>query len=113
MNFLAMFGFTEDDLESNKRGSISTSQKETIKNIADGIRNSQWGGLKVVIFFLFLGLCIILSMFLSSESYRALLFSDPSILIVFATTVPVVLGIFALSIVSAYRRADRLMDSEL
>jgi hypothetical protein len=113
MNFLTTFEFTEDDLNSNKRGFISASQKKIIKNYADGIRKSQQGGWKFVVFFLFLGLCMILGMMLSSESYRALLFSDPTILIVLALTVPVVLGIFALSIYAANRRADRFLNSEL
>lgn len=113
MNSLAMFEFTEDDLKSNKRGFITPKQKEVIKNYADGIRRSQQGGLKVVVFFLFLGLCMILGMFLSSESYRTLLFSDPTILIVLIMIVPVVLGIFILSIYFAYKRADRFLNSEL
>jgi hypothetical protein len=113
MNSFAMFEFTEEDLKSNKRGFFSASQKEVIRNYADGIRKSQQGGLKVVVFFLFLGLCMLLGMFLSSESYRALLFSDPTILIVLVTIVPVVLGIFALSIYGAHRRADRFLNSEL
>ena len=110
---MGIFEFTEEDLRSNQRGFISDAQKVTIKNMADSIRNSQWGGLKVVVFFLFLGLCIILGMFLSSESYHVMLFTDPFILIVLMAIVPVVLGIFALSIYSAYRRADRLQNSEL
>jgi hypothetical protein len=113
MNFLAMFEFTDDDLNSNKRGFISASQKKIIQNYADGIRKSQQGGWKVVVFFLVLGLCMILGMMLSSESYRALLFSDPTILIVLALTVLVVLGIFGLSIYSAHKRADRFLNSEL
>jgi len=113
MNSLAMFEFTEDDLNANKRGFFSASQKETIKNYADGIRRSQQGGLKIVVFFLFLGVCMILGMLLSSESYRALLFSDPTILIVLALTVVVVLGIFTLSIYAAHARADRLLNSDV
>lgn len=113
MNFLAMFEFSEEDLSSNQRGFISASQKMSIKNMAEGIRKSSWGGLKVVPFFLILGYCLILGMLLSSESYRAMLFTDPSILILLAVIVPVVFGILALSIYLAYRRAGRLSNSEL
>lgn len=108
-----MFEFTKEDLESNQRGFFSETQRETLKNYAAGIRNSQWGGLKVVIFFLFFGLCLILGMFLSVKSYRTALFSDPVILIALSATVFVVLGIYSLSIYLAYRRADRLINSEL
>jgi hypothetical protein len=113
MNSLSMFEFTEEDLKSNKRGFFSDSQKAVLKGYAEGMRRSQSGGIWVVIFFLFLGLCIILGMFLSNESSRAALFSSPFNLIALAMIVPVVLGIFALSIWGAYRRADRLLNAEL
>ncbi len=113
MNFLAMFDFTEEDLRSNKRGFFTPGQREIIENMAGGIRKSSWGGLKVVPVFLILGLCLILGMFLSSESYRAMLFTDPAILISLAAIVPVVFCILALGVYLAYRRADRLSNSDL
>ena len=113
MNSLAIFEFTEDDLKSNQRGFISVNQKAMIENMAQGIRGSQSGGSKVGVFFLFFGLCLILGMFLSVESYRTALFTDPIILTVLVLIVPVVLGIFGLSIYSAYKRAERLLNSEL
>lgn len=108
-----MFEFTEEDLKSNKRGFFSASQKATLKGYAEGMRSTQRGGLWVVVFFLFFGLCIILGMSLANESSRRALFASPFNLIVLAMTVPVVLGIFALSIWAAYRRADRLTNAEL
>ena len=113
MSSLSMLEFTEEDLRSNKRGFLSASQKATLKDYAEGMRRTQSGGLWVVIFFLFLGLCIILGMSLSNESSRAALFASPFNVIALAMTVPVVLGIFALSIWAAYRRADRLTNAEL
>ena len=113
MNSLAMFDFTEEDLKSNKRGFFTSRQREIVENMAGGIRRSSWGGLKVVPFFLILGLCLILGMFLSSESYRAMLFTDPSILISLVVIVIVVFCILVLSIILAYRSADRLSNSEL
>jgi hypothetical protein len=113
MSYMSTFEFTEEDLKSNKRGFFSASQKAMLKGYAEGMRRTQKGGLWVVIFFLFLGLCIILGMFLSNESSRKALFSSPFSLIALAMTVPVVLGIFALSIWAAYRRADRLANAEL
>src|SRR5690349_18768389 len=113
MNFLAMFEFTMDDLKSNQRGLISVKQKDAIENIAEGIRKSQRGSAKAGVFFLFFGLCIILGMFLSSENYRAMLFTDPSILLSLGTIVLIVFGILALSIYLTYRRADRFSNSGL
>ena len=113
MNSLAMFEFTEEDLKSNQRGFISPAQKETIKNFAKGIRSSQSGGLKFGVFFLFFALCLMLGMFLSVESYRSMLLTDPTILIMLCLTGFVVLGIFGLSMYGANRRANRLLNSEL
>ena len=113
MSSLSMFEFTEEDLKSNKRGFFSASQKATLKGYAEGMRSTQRGGLWVVVFFLFFGLCIILGMSLFNESSRRALFASPFNLIVLAMTIPVVLGIFALSIWAAYRRADRLTNAEL
>jgi hypothetical protein len=110
---MSTFEFTEEDLKSNKRGFLSPSQKAMLKGYAEGTRRTQWGGLWVVIFFLFFGLCIILGMFLSNESSRRALFSSPFNLIALAMTVPVVLGIFGLSIWAAYKRAERLENAEL
>lgn len=113
MNSLAMFEFTDEDLKSNKRGFFTPKQREIIENTAGGFRKSSWAGFKIVPFFLILGLCLILGMFLSIESYRTMLFTDPSILISLAGIVFVVFCILVLSIILAYRRADRLSNSEL
>ena len=113
MKAMSPFEFTEEDLKSNKRGFFSASQKATLKSYAEGMRRTQRGGLWVVIFFLFFGLCIILGMFLSNESSRTAFFSSPFNLIALALIIPVVLGIFALSIWAAYRRADQLTNAEL
>jgi hypothetical protein len=113
MKSMSPFEFTEEDLKSNKHGFLSASQKAILNGFAEGTRRTQRGGLWVVIFFLFLGLCIILGMSLSNESTRRALFSSPFNLIALAMTIPVVLGIFGLSIWAAYRRADRLESAEL
>jgi hypothetical protein len=52
-------------------------------------------------------------MYLSNESSRAALFSNPLNLIAILAVVPVVLGIVALATFLGYRRADKLSYPEL
>jgi hypothetical protein len=108
-----MFEFTEDDLNVNKRGQLSQSQKEWLKSIAQGTRSSSWTGLFITMGFVFLGLCIVLGLSLQNERSRAALFSDPMNLIVLMGIVPLVLGILVLAIFLNHRSANRLENSAL
>jgi hypothetical protein len=108
-----MFEFTEDDLKANKRGQLSASQREWLKGVAHGTRSFSWINALIAIGFAFLGLCIILSLFLQSESYRGALFSDPQILIVLLGTVPLVAGIMGLGMFFNYRNANKLENAVL
>jgi hypothetical protein len=109
----AVYEFTEQELISNQRGFMSSGQKEMIYQYAAGIRRSQRSTAKVAIIFPFIGLCIILGISLSNEDARAALFSNILNLIVLAGLIPLVLGIFALSIYLADKRADKLATSQL
>ncbi len=109
----AVYEFTEQELISNQRGFMSSGQKEMIHQLAAGIRRSQRATARVAIIFPGVGLLIILGISLSNESARAALFSNLLNLIVLACLIPLVLGIFALSIYLADRRADKLATSQL
>lgn len=109
----AVYEFTDQELKSNQRGFISPGQMEMINNMAIGIRRSQQSTAKIAIIFPFLGLCMILGLSLSNESARTVLFSKPINLIILALLIPIVLGIFGLSIYFANKRADQLVDSRL
>ena len=63
--------------------------------------------------FPFLGLCIILAMFLQNESTRAALFSSPINLIALPAAIIVVAAIIALSIFLAQRNANQLAGAQL
>ena len=80
---------------------------------ARGIRSCSWTSALVAVFFLFLGLSIILALFLQNERSRAALFSNPTNLIVLPATALIVLGILALSILLARRQANRLQNAVL
>ena len=108
-----MFEFTEEDLNLNKRGQLSPSQKEWLKGIAQGTRSFSWTGLFITMGFAFLGLCIVLGLSLQNERSRAALFSDPMNLIVLLGTIPLILGIMALVILLNYRNANKLENAVL
>ena len=108
-----MFEFTEDDLKANQRGQLSKSQKEWLKMIGQGGVRLQGFNVWIAIGFLFFGVCLILGLFLQNEDSRAVLFANPSNLLVFPITVVVVLGILGLSIFFARRRANKLENAVL
>lgn len=90
-----MYEFTEEDLQYNKRGQLSPSQKEWLNMIARGARSFSWKNSCIAIAFAFLGLCIIIALNLQNERARAALFSDPINLIVLAGLIPLIAGILA------------------
>lgn len=108
-----VFEYSEEDLKSNLRGFITPGQKAWIENMAMGIRKSQSGSLKAGAFFVIFGLCMITVMFLSAESYREMLLTNPMGFLPILAVIPIVGFIFALSMYFANRRAERLSNSEL
>ena len=108
-----LYEFTEEDLRSNQRGFITPAQKKFLEGLAKGIVRSHRGGWPIIIFFLILGIGMILGLNLSNESARRVFLADPIILIVLCATVPVVLGIYGVSAIFAKRRADQIANPEL
>jgi hypothetical protein len=106
-----MFEFTAEDLKANKRGQLSSSQREWLKSIARGTRSFSWRNSLIAMGFVFLGLCMILGLSLQNERSRAALFSNPTNLMVLIGIVPLILGILALAIFLNYRSANKLENS--
>ncbi|MBL8099381.1 MAG: hypothetical protein JNK81_09375, partial [Anaerolineales bacterium] len=88
---LNIFEFNESDLNSNRMGLISARQQQALNQYAGGIRKSQWSSVWVIGFFLPFGLCLILGMYLSNESTRQALFSDPLNFIMILAVIPIVI----------------------
>lgn len=108
-----MFEFNENDLKANQRGQLSLRQKEWLKMIGrGGVRLQNWN-VWIAIGFMFLGLCIIIGLYLQNEDSRAALFSNPANLLVFPVMVLVIIGILALSIGLAYWSARKLENATL
>ena len=81
--------------------------------VAHGVRSFSWKSAFITIGFTFLGLCIILALFLQNEDSRAALFSSPMNLIMFPVIVVLIMGILALVIFPNHRNANRLENSVL
>src|SRR5215212_8697020 len=105
-----MFEFTENDLKTNKRGLLSSGQKEWLKSVARGVRSFSWRSAFISVGFTLLGLCIVLALFLQNEDSRAALVSSPVNLIMLPV---VVLLILALAIFLNYRNANKLDNAVL
>lgn len=81
--------------------------------VARGVRGFSWRSAFITIGFTFLGLCIVIALYLQNERSRAALFSSPMNLIMFPVIVLIILGILALAIFVNYRNANRLENSVL
>ncbi len=81
--------------------------------VAHGVRSFSWRSAFVTIGFTFLGLCIVIALYLQNERSRAALFSSSANLIVLIGMVPLILGILALVIFLNYRNANKLENSVL
>lgn len=108
-----MFEFTEDDLRSNQRGFLTQGQREYLKTIGEGGVRVQKGNMKFAIFFMFLGLCITLGLYLQNEDSRAALFSNPMNILIFPAIIVIVGLVLTFSIWLARRISEMLKNAEL
>ena len=81
--------------------------------VARGVRSFSWKSAFIALGFTFLGLCIVIALYLQNERSRAALFSSPVNLIVLIGMVPLILGILTLAIFLNYRNANKLENSVL
>jgi hypothetical protein len=102
------FDFTEAEVISNRNGVLSQRQKEVLKATAHGIRASSKSGVWVILFFLALGLCITLAVFLQGMDARSLRTLAPQIVIGLCFAVFAVFVITALGIFFSRRQAAKL-----
>jgi hypothetical protein len=108
-----MFEFTEEDLKINKRGQLSPSQKEWLKQVGKGGVRLQGFNVWIAVGFMFFGLCLILALFLQNEDTRAALFSNPMNLLIFPVAIVVIAGILVLSMALARWNANKLQSAVL
>ena len=105
---MTKFDFSGEELESNKKGVLSSKQKQTLKATAHGIRASSKSGIWVILFFLALGSCIILAMFIQSTDTRNFRVLAPQMAIGLCFAVFAVFVITAFGIFYSRRQAAKL-----
>lgn len=108
-----MFEFSAEDLKTNKRGQLSPGQREWLKTIGKGGVRVQRSNVWIAVGFMFLGLCLILALFLQNEDSRAALFANPLNLLVFPVMILVIVGILVLSLLLARWNAGKLQNAVL
>jgi hypothetical protein len=105
---MTKFDFTLEELESNKKGVLSQRQKEVLKATAHSIRASSRSGVWVILFFLVLGLCITLAVFMQGMDARNFRTLAPQMFIGLCFAVFAVFVITALGILFSRRQAAKL-----
>jgi hypothetical protein len=107
------FDFTEEELQSNKKDVLSPRQKQVLKSMAHGMRASSKNGIWIILFFLALGLCITLAVFLQGMDARSLRTLAPQMAMGLCFTVFAVFVITTLSIFYSRRQAAKLEVASL
>lgn len=102
------FDFTEAEVISNRNGILSQRQKEVLKAMAHGMRTSSKNGVWIILFFLLLGLCITLAVFVQGMDARSLRVLAPQMVVGLCFTVFAVFVITVLSIFFSRRQAAKL-----
>ena len=110
---MTSFDFTEEEVQLNKNGILSSRQKEVLKATAGGIRASSKGGIWVILFFVVLGLCIIVATFMQGVDARRLQTLGPQMAIGLCFTVFAVFVITALSVLYSRQQAAKLEVAQL
>jgi hypothetical protein len=105
---MTKFDFSGEELESNKKGVLSPRQKQVLKATAQGMRASSKSGVWVILFFLALGLCITLAVFLQGMDARSWRTLAPQMVIGLCFAVFAVFVITAFGIFYSRRQAAKL-----
>jgi hypothetical protein len=110
---LGIFEFTPEDLRANQRGQLTDGQRGWLQSTARGITSCSMSSAVIALVFVFIGLTLILGLYLSNEDSRRALFSSPMNLVGLAASGVIGVGAVGLSVVLARRRAGTVARSEL
>lgn len=105
---MTKFDFSEEEIQLNKKGMLSSRQKEVIKAMAEGIRSSSKSGVWIILGFMILGLGIIIPLNLQGLNARSLQVLGPQMVGGLCFTVAAVLAMIALMLFISRRQAAKL-----
>ena len=110
---LNLFEFTEEDLNSNRGGVITPSQKEWLAGMGEGVVRVQRFNAWIALGFVLFGSCLTFGLWMSNEDSRRAFFANRINLFVLPVAVILVIGIMTLSIFFAQRLGNKLSTPEL
>lgn len=107
------FDFTVDDLQANRSGQLTRSQREWLGMTAQGIRHSSRRGTWIALVFVLAGTGILVLMFSRNDSSQKVLASSGPDLPYVILGVALIVALLTLSRIIANRTARRLASSQL
>ena len=110
---MTKFDFTEEELQSNKKGILSPRQKGWLDAMAGAARKDTKNGVWIILGFSALGLCIIIPLNMQGLDARSLQTLGPQLLAGLCLIVVAVLAMIALIFFVSRRQAAKLESAQL
>ena len=110
---MTKFDFTEEELQSNKKGILSLRQKGWLDAMAGAARKDSKNGIWIILGFSALGLCIIIPLTMQGLDARSLQTLGPQLLAGLCFTGIAVLAMIALMLFVSRRQAAKLESAQL
>jgi hypothetical protein len=107
------FDFTDEELQLNKKGVLSSRQKQVLKSMAGSMRSSWKVGLWVIPFFLMLGICIEGAVFMQGMDAERLRVLGPQMLVGLCFAVAAVAVVVGLGVLVSFKQSARLEKAPL
>lgn len=110
---MTKFDFTEEELQSNKKGVLSPKQRRLLDAMAGATRKDSKNGVWIILGFLALGLYIIVPLTMQGLDARSLQTLGPQMLAGLCFTLVAVLAMIALMLFVSRRQAAKLESAQL
>lgn len=107
------FDFTQEELQLNKKGTLSQRQKGVLKSMAGGMRSAWKSGVWVILFFMVLGAAILVGLFFLSMDARQRQAMLPQLGVGICLSAVAVAIVVAIGVVISYRRAAQWEKAQL
>ena len=104
---MTKFDFTNEELQLNKKGTLSQRQKGVLKAMAHGIRDSSKSGVWIILGFMVLGLGIIIPLNLQGLNERSLPILGPQLVAGLCFSVFAIFAVIVFMLFSSRRQAAK------
>lgn len=110
---MSSFDFTAEEVQLNRKGILSARQKNVLKAMAGGMRQSSKSGIWITLFFVLLGLCLMLAVMAKSFDASRWQTLGPQFAVGFCFSIAAVFFIITLGIFFTRRNAAKLEASSV